>query len=172
MATVTLKKPRRLNIGGIVFHKGIPTEVTAELAAQLEDDDRFVSGNGADAKAVRKKTPVRVKTVAEQIREAVGEIDKDDKAAFTDDGRPLASVLSKELGFKVTQLQVDKALNLKTKAKAPKEKASDPEAAKAPSNIKIVTKKTEPKTDGAKEETPKPAADGSAKDPSTEGAIA
>lgn len=169
MATLTLKKPRRLNIGGTVFHKGVPTEVSAELAAQLEDDDRFVSGNGAEAKAVRKKTPVKVKTVAEQIREAVEGLDKDDKANFTEDARPLASVVTKELGFRVTQTQIDKALNLKTKpVEKQKPKA---EKDKLPAgNVKIL-KKPEPKPDAPADPAAAPAAAGDGVDPTTEGAI-
>lgn len=145
MATAVLKDHRRLTVGGVVFEKGVPRNVPADLVHMIEGDRRFefVSGGTVDRQS---KTTTRVISVADQIREAVKNLDLSDKANLTDNGRPLASVVSAKLGSKVTQMQVDKALQKKTK---PEEPAVD--------NVKIKVKETavsetdDPTTSGALE---------------------
>lgn len=154
MATATLLKHRRLNVGGVVFERGEETPVELSLARALQGDRRFDVDLGGESGST-----VRVKTVAAQIREAAEGLDPEkDKGKFLRDGRPSSAAISKIIDQKVTQYQVDNALGLKPLPAKVELKPKEAEAEKPKGKLVVKSKSTEPKA----VET---------KDPSTEGAV-
>jgi hypothetical protein len=116
--TAELLYPARLNLGGVVFEKGIVKPVDFDLACTLNESPRFkVRGlNSREAIEHLKKEgrPVgEALTIA--IREAADSLDEDD-ANYDRNGKPSHHAISTVLGYPITVNERDKALGLTMKA--------------------------------------------------------
>lgn len=194
MATVTLRKhgPRRINTKGILFVREVPVEnVPRDIAEQLDADERFiVKFTAGDSVAPEREEAIEAqedentgetgkrikpKNAAERyaaINDAADQLDLDNDAHFTKDGKPDARALSSILGWVVTSADRDAAL----KTVAP---PSDTPV-KVSSNVTIRRRAEQaPATDeladtgakAAEEAQQDEPADEEPNDPSTEGSI-
>lgn len=148
MATVTLRKggPRRLHTKGITFQRDVPQEdVPRDIAEALYEDGRFlVRFNANEANAASAQEAVAAQTDPEDgetdkrikpqnlqaryaaINEAADQLDLDNEANFTKEGKPDARALSAILGWVVTSKDRDEALkSVAPPAETPKKVASN-----------------------------------------------
>jgi hypothetical protein len=151
MPTVKLLKPRSVQIGGVIYQKGVVTPVDEDTARALDEDARFVV-EGLDGRRQKKSPAVHAKSVATKIREAADQLDPDVESNFTADGRPSAEAISKALGETISQHKVDVALGLGGKGrvvvKEPPRPAPPPAAPRI-KKVKLTPKKPDtPATGG------------------------
>lgn len=174
MATVKLVEGRTYRIGGQVFHKGQEMKVPDDVAKALSKNSHFlvVGLEGMPSEFLDDK--LQVEEYADRIGEAVERLDKRKKDHYKD-GKPLASAVSIVLNLRVTDKQVEDALDYLSRRTIPKSRPKKTpmlvaeEAERKP--VSFVIKKPEPvQTAPApvetalKEQTPE-------HDPTTEGAL-
>ena len=115
MSHVTLKFPLTYTLPKHpTFHKGVKTPVPHELAVALDGNPNFdvelsvqAAGEVVVTKGKRPKSPAEVSV---EILEAAAQLDVEDEASFTADGKPDARALTKILGWQVTSADRDEAM--------------------------------------------------------------
>jgi hypothetical protein len=105
--------PLSLNTSGTIFHKGVKTPVSQELARALNGDERF-KVHGLDAREAVEDSAIAGRpmgdTLMEAIREAADGLDTDDDDNFDRGGKPSHHAIGMALGYEVTLAERDKAL--------------------------------------------------------------
>jgi len=160
MPTVTLLKPMRLNTRGIIFERGVPTDVSASLARELLNDPRFkVEGVIIPDDDDRPSTPPNAKvkptdtaTLYAEIRAAADQLDIENEENFTASGKPQVTALEKILGYDITAAERDAAM-----AEVLRRGKVDAEEPAKKGGVRIISKNQ--------------AADKEAKDPTTSEAV-
>ena len=116
-ATAELQFPASYSTHGKQFFKGVPTEVSFDLAARLSQDQRFkISGMTSQAAVDALALVIRPEgdALMAAIREANDGLDIDDEANFTASGKPSHLALGQALGFPVSGEERDRAMRLKS----------------------------------------------------------
>jgi hypothetical protein len=150
-----LIQPRSLNIGGVIYHQGVPKEVDFPTALDLDKSPRFnVTGlNTREAVEYqeRQTRPVGA-ALSEAIKDAMDRLDVDDDDSFDRVGKPAIGALGKILGYPITTSERDKAMGSVDKAPQAGEGLLDTAEIKATAARKSTIRVT-------KEAAPAPAAD-------------
>ena len=103
----------RLNVGGVVYQKGVRTPVSREAALSLAKKPRFrVYGLTSEEMSAYHDEQVRPRgpDLREAIRDAIGSLELVDPENYNRDGKPALAALSSFLGYQVTAAQRDAAL--------------------------------------------------------------
>ena len=114
MPTAELIKPKSYNHLGRIWKQGEVVEITEELAADLEDNERFrIRGFGASREArVASGKPKGRDELYEAVRDATDRLDIDNEAHFTVTGKPECAALQEILGYPVSASERDQAIGV------------------------------------------------------------
>lgn len=118
---VTLQYPSSLHTHGMVFHKGVETPVSYEIARALKNNPRFqVAGLNSqaavDAEALASKP--RGEDLLREIRASIATFEDVDQN-YDRAGKPCFRLLSNVLGYPVSPAERDAALEAPAEPVAP-----------------------------------------------------
>jgi hypothetical protein len=137
MHEVELVTPNRLNLGGVVYVKGIKKPVKKEVALALSARKNFrVYGLSEEEVKAHREDEIRPRGVdlGEAIRDAIAQLESVDPENYNRDGLPALHALSDFLGYQVTAEQRARAIahEDEKEAKAAAEAAAAPKSGSEP----------------------------------------
>ena len=113
MPEVELITPNRMNIGGVLYLKGVKKPVTKEVALAMARRSNFrVYGLTAEELKAHREDEIRPRGVdlGDAIRDAIAQLEAPDDENFNRAGKPALHALSDFLGYQVTAEQRDAAM--------------------------------------------------------------
>jgi hypothetical protein len=113
MYEVELISPNRMNIGGVVYLKGVKKPVAKEVALTVGLRANFrVYGLTPEEMKAHRDDEIRPRGVdlGEAIRDAIAQLEVPDPENYNRDGLPALHALSDFLGYQVTAAQRDAAM--------------------------------------------------------------
>ena len=113
MYEVELIRPNRMNIGGVVYLKGVKKPVAKEVALSVGLRANFrVYGLTPEEMKAHRDDEIRPRGVdlGEAIRNAIAQLEVPDPENYNRDGLPALHALSDFLGYQVTAAQRDAAM--------------------------------------------------------------
>lgn len=159
MPTAILKKPRRLNAHGRIWERGVAEPVSLEMAALLEDDERFqikgfaaalrARAAGEDDEVIDPNAPKPLSN--EDILAAIDLLDIDNDDSFLDNGLPNAVLVSEILEREISQEDIEKAMN--SRARKAEQAARATQKQDAPARDRLTKPASQPsgKKDASKD---------------------